>query len=81
MSEEGSNRTTKEGFRLTPRAAFGIVVVVLALAFILQNSRTGRVEFLLWTINAPAWLWMVSLLAAGFVIGSLFPWFKRKSRG
>jgi uncharacterized integral membrane protein len=79
-SGKDSDQVAKKGFALTPRRIFGLVIALLALVFIAQNSRSGRVEFLIWEINAPGWLWMISLLAAGFIIGSMFPWFKRKER-
>lgn len=52
------------------------VLILLALIFIFQNTGTSRVSFLLWGIQAPAWVWLAIIFLTGVVIGSIFPWFK-----
>ena len=46
---------------------------MLALIFILQNTDKSRISFLLWDFAFPLWILMALLLAAGFVLGLLFP--------
>ncbi|MGY0237062.1 lipopolysaccharide assembly protein LapA domain-containing protein [Longispora urticae] len=63
---------------LSPKLVIGLVIGVLALVFVFQNTANGKVSFLGWEFNAPAWLWMLVLFVAGLVVGSIFPWFRRK---
>ncbi|WP_018353293.1 lipopolysaccharide assembly protein LapA domain-containing protein [Longispora albida] len=63
---------------LTPKLVLGAVIGILALVFVFQNTRNGRFTFLFWEANAPAWLWMLVLFLAGMVVGSIFPWFRRR---
>jgi uncharacterized integral membrane protein len=56
------------------------VVVVLALVFIFQNTGQTRIHLLFARIENPAWVWLLILFAAGFVVGSIFPWFRRPAR-
>ena len=48
------------------------VIVVLALTFVFQNTATGRVDFLFWSFEAPAWLWLLIIFLAGTLAGWLF---------
>ena len=48
--------------------------------FIFQNTTRGQVNFLFWDVSAPAWVWLVLLFALGMVVGSLFPWGRRKQK-
>jgi len=48
------------------------IIVVLAMTFVFQNTATGRVDFLFWSIEAPAWLWLLIIFLAGAVAGWLF---------
>jgi uncharacterized integral membrane protein len=43
--------------QLSPRVVGTIVIAVLALIFVFQNTGRGQVQFLLWTVTAPAWAW------------------------
>jgi uncharacterized integral membrane protein len=48
------------------------VIVVLIAAFVLQNTRSGTIRFLAWeTDSAPAWAWLVGVLACGLLTGWL----------
>ena len=66
------------GFSLSPRTIGAVAVGALALVFVLQNTDSKRVDVLLWDFNLPQWLWMVVLFVAGVVVGSLYPWLRRK---
>lgn len=66
---------------LRPKVVVAGVLALLALVFILQNAGTRRVELLFWDVSAPSWLWMVVLFGAGVVVGSVFPWFRRRPKG
>jgi lipopolysaccharide assembly LapA-like protein len=63
----------------SPRIIVTIILVVLALVFILENSGKSDVRVLFWTVDWPLWLWTLLLFAGGFVVGSMFPWFHRRA--
>ncbi|MDF3048750.1 MAG: hypothetical protein K0R87_388 [Pseudonocardia sp.] len=68
--------------QLSPRVIGTIVIAVLALIFVFQNTGRGQVQFLFWTVTAPAWAWLLMIFVAGLIVGSLFPWLRRRgSRG
>ena len=58
----------------------GGILAVLGLIFVFQNTTRGQVNFLFWDVTAPAWVWLVLLFVLGVVVGSLFPWGRRKQR-
>lgn len=66
--------------RISPKMIVGIVLGVLALVFIFQNTGTGHVNFLFWDITLPAWVWLLVIFLAGVVVGSMFPWFRGRRR-
>jgi uncharacterized integral membrane protein len=69
---------TREG---PPRKLIiGGILAVLGIIFIFQNTSRGQVNFLFWDVSAPAWVWLVLLFIVGVVVGSLFPWGRRKKK-
>jgi uncharacterized integral membrane protein len=64
----------------SPRLILAIVLGVVALIFVFQNSTSREINFLLWDMSAPTWLWMLILLAVGVAIGSIFPWGRRRKK-
>ena len=64
--------------QLSPRVIGTIVIAVLALVFVFQNTGRGQVQFLFWTVTAPAWAWLLMIFVAGLIVGSLFPWLRRR---
>ncbi len=64
--------------RLSPRMIVGLIIAILALIFVFQNTHRGRVNLFFWSVEAPAWLWMLTLFVAGVIVGSVFPWFRRR---
>jgi uncharacterized integral membrane protein len=67
-------------YELTPRITGAVVIGIVALIFIFQNTGHSRVHLLFWDSNRPLWLWLLVLFAAGFIVGSIFPWFRRRHR-
>jgi uncharacterized integral membrane protein len=67
-------------FRLSPRIVVGAIIAVLALVFIFQNTTDTRVHLLFWNVDRPAWLWLLIVFAAGFVVGSIYPWFRHRQK-
>jgi len=72
---EGSQR-----FRITPKLVLVVVILVLVLVFVFQNTGKRKTNLLVWHVNGPAWAGLFACLAIGFVIGSAFPWFRRRGR-
>lgn len=68
------------GRSVSPRMIIIGVLAVLALVFIFQNTDSRQVNVLFWDVTMPTWLWTLILLIVGVIIGSLFPWFRRKRR-
>jgi uncharacterized integral membrane protein len=64
---------------ISPKLVIGAVIAIIALVFIIQNSSKGQIHLLLWNLSAPRWLGFVILVGIGFVLGSIFPWFRRRT--
>lgn len=71
---------SKTRWRPSPKLVAGFILVVLAVVFIFQNTRRGRVSFLFWHLTLPAWTWLLAIFVVGVVVGSVFPWFRRSRR-
>jgi uncharacterized integral membrane protein len=67
----GGVKETREGFRPTSRQIIAAIIVVVALIFILQNTREGHFSFLWFDFTAPVWLWIVIVFAGGVATGLL----------
>lgn len=65
---------------LTGKTIVVLIILVLALIFIFSNLGHATLHFLGFQFVAPGWIWFLALLAAGVVIGSIFPWFRKKKR-
>jgi uncharacterized integral membrane protein len=46
-----------------------IVVAILLLIYIIQNTQDVAVKFLFWSFTWPAWLLLILMLAIGFLVG------------
>jgi uncharacterized integral membrane protein len=59
-----------------------IVLVILALAVLLivQNRNSATVSFFGWGFSMPGWLWILILVLLGVIIGSVFPWGRRRRK-
>ncbi len=62
----------------TTKLIFAGIILVLSLVFIFSNRGTATLHILSIQFIAPGWVWFLVLLAAGFTVGSIFPWFRRK---
>jgi uncharacterized integral membrane protein len=71
-----STEDTESRFRLSPKAIGAIVLSILALVLVFQNTGDRKAHFFFWNFSMPMWVWFLGLLAAGVVIGSLFPWLR-----
>ena len=75
-----SNQQRKWTDLLTPRNIIAGVIVIVALLFIFQNTATGEFHFLFLDMEAPTWLWLLGVFAAGFVGGFLFSRYRTHSK-
>lgn len=75
-STAAENETLNRGF--LGKMLLGLGVTALALIIALQNRASGKINLLLWKIEAPGWVWLTSLFLAGVVVGSIFPWLRRR---
>jgi uncharacterized integral membrane protein len=58
----------------------GLGVAAVVLIVVLQNRASGKINVLFWKIEAPGWVWLTSLFLAGLVVGSIFPWLRRRKQ-
>lgn len=72
-------RSAKERFQHILRISIIAVLSIIALIFIFSNLDQTTLTFMSLVITMPGWLWFLTLVVIGVVIGSLFPWGKRKS--
>jgi uncharacterized integral membrane protein len=57
---------------ITPKRVAGLVIVVLAVVFVVQNTRKTRVRFIVPVVDTWVWLALVVALVLGFALGALF---------
>lgn len=62
------------------KAIIAILISIAALTFVFSNVAPATLRFLFLQFTMPAWGWFLAVLLAGVVIGSLFPWFRPKSK-
>jgi uncharacterized integral membrane protein len=62
------------------KVILAIIISVAALTFVFSNVAPATLRFLFLQFTMPAWGWFLAVLLAGVVIGSLFPWFRPKSK-
>lgn len=51
----------------SPRTWFGILIAVLAFAFIVQNRQRVGIDLLMFTVQTPLWIALTGVFLAGFV--------------
>ena len=57
-----------------------LVLIVVAVIFILQNTARREINLLFWSVSLPTWIWLLAVLLIGVIIGSMFPWFRPKKK-
>jgi uncharacterized integral membrane protein len=76
----GASGPAERHLSVTPKLVAVAVVAVLATVFVFQNTAKGPVNVLFWTIRMPAWIWLLAVFLAGVVVGSVFPWLRRRAK-
>ncbi|WP_313810384.1 hypothetical protein [Glutamicibacter sp.] len=64
----------------TPKRILALILALIALLFVFSNTETMTLSFVGIDIALPGWLWFIALLAIGFVVGSITPWFRSKKK-
>ena len=57
------------GVQVTPRMIIAGVALILAVIFIAQNTDDQTLEFLWFEVTMPLWVFMLTMLVAGALIG------------
>ena len=57
-----------------------IIIAILAVILISENTQRTQFHLFFWHIDRPAWVMFLILFAAGFVVGSIYPWFHRRQK-
>jgi uncharacterized integral membrane protein len=63
--------TTSPGRRLQPRTVVAVVLILLAVAFVAQNRRETRIEFLWMDFEVGVWIGLVVTFLLGMAAGAL----------
>lgn len=75
--DSGANQRAKAN---NTKAIVAIIIAIAALCFVFSNVAPATLRFLFLEFTMPAWGWFLAVLAAGIVIGSLFPWFRPRRK-
>lgn len=62
----------ESGSLLTGRNIVGDIIIVILVAFLLQNREKTELTLLFWTITAGLWLLLAAAVVLAFVAGLLF---------
>jgi len=80
MSEYGSIQKA-QAKRPIGRMIIGVIILVIAVIFMLQNFDDVEVRFFGWSLNMPMWLLMVIMFVLGMLLGGVVRGGVRKLRG
>lgn len=78
--DKGASGATSSQTKSRKGAILAIIIAIVALSFVFSNVAPATLRFLFMQFTMPAWAWFLAVLLAGVVIGSLFPWFRPKSK-
>lgn len=56
------------------------VLVVAAVIFVLQNTETIKMEFLMFDQDLPLWVMLVIFFVLGFLVAEVWGYMRRRSR-
>lgn len=65
----GTPNSVEQPWRPSTKQIIGAAIGVLALVFVIQNSRRGSIHFLFFEFNAPVWIAFLVILVAGAIVG------------
>ena len=65
---------------ITAKQVVGLVIGILAVVFVFQNTGKGRITFLFWSMTMPAWVWLLVVFVAGVIVGALVPTLRARKK-
>ena len=65
---------------LGPKQIVAILIGILAVVFVFQNTAKGKVNFLFWSASMPAWVWLLIVFVAGLVVGITLPTLRARGK-
>jgi putative membrane protein len=65
------NNIKSEGFEMSFKLIFGLILAGMAALFIIQNVTTMELTFLFWTLSMSRALLMILIMAVGVILGWL----------
>lgn len=71
----------QHGWRPTPRQVVGIVLLVLALIFIFENTKTVKVRLIIPEVKLPLWVALLIAAVLGSLVTLLIQWRRRRKAG
>lgn len=74
-----SDSTEKSG-AATTKLVVALLLLAAALVLVFSNMSDATLRFLMIELTMPGWVWLIVLLVVGVIIGSLFPWFRKKKK-
>jgi uncharacterized integral membrane protein len=69
-----------QGPRLTARQIAGLVLIVLALVFIFENTRSVKVRFIIPEVKLPLYFALLCAAVLGGLASMLFQWRRRRGK-
>jgi uncharacterized integral membrane protein len=78
--DTGAPAPASERRGVSPSFVIGVVVAVLTVIFVLQNTRRTKVEFLAWDVRPPLWIVLLVTAVAAIVAGELLGTVVRRRR-
>lgn len=67
MSRSGTERTGS----VAPSTWVGLALAVLAIAFVVQNQASVRIQLFWLSVGAPMWLVLLAIFLVGWAVGGL----------
>lgn len=61
----------RRSYPFSPRQTVGLVLLVVAVIFILENRRSTTIRFLIPNVTAPLWVALLGSVLVGIVAGAL----------
>jgi len=77
-TEVHEQRVEHQGRRLSPRIIVAAIVAAVLVAFVLANTSTAEINFLVDTVTAPIWLVLTVVIVVAFGAGLLLGSFSRR---
>lgn len=78
-SEPFATPAKERGWRPSPKLLLAVLVLALAVVLAFQNTASTDIEVLWWSVTAPLWLALVTMLVAGVLVGTLVAWRRHRA--